>query len=232
MPMKYEAPLRDLRSSTTSCSTPPRSPRCPASRTPPPTSSRRCSRRWARSPARCSCRSNGVGDEEGCKLADGKVKTPTGFPEAWNLLREGGWMGLTADPEHGGQGMPYCVGVAASEPMISANLAFAMYVCLTHGADRRARSTTPPTSSRQVFLPQARRGELGGHHVPHRATGGYRPGAGAHQGGRRRRRRLPRDRAEDLHLRRRPRSRREHRPPGARAAPRRSRRASRASACS
>jgi alkylation response protein AidB-like acyl-CoA dehydrogenase len=77
---------------------------------------------------------NKVGDEEGCRIENGHVRTPTGFKGAWDLLREGGWMGLTADPEYGGQGMPYAVGVAASEPMISANLAFSMYVFLTHGA--------------------------------------------------------------------------------------------------
>jgi 3-(methylsulfanyl)propanoyl-CoA dehydrogenase len=77
---------------------------------------------------------NAVGDEEGCRLENGVVRTPKGFREAWDLLRKGGWMGLTGRPEYGGQGMPYCVGVAASEPMISANLAFSMYVFLTHGA--------------------------------------------------------------------------------------------------
>ncbi|HEV8239152.1 MAG TPA: acyl-CoA dehydrogenase C-terminal domain-containing protein [Thermoanaerobaculia bacterium] len=77
---------------------------------------------------------NAVGDEEGCRLENGEVRTPKGFREAWKLLREGGWMGLTGDPKYGGQGMPYTVGVAASEPMISANLAFTMYPFLTHGA--------------------------------------------------------------------------------------------------
>ncbi|MCB1008300.1 MAG: acyl-CoA dehydrogenase family protein, partial [Acidobacteria bacterium] len=76
---------------------------------------------------------NAVGDAQGCRLENGQVKTPDGFGDAWKLLREGGWMGLTARPEYGGQGMPYTVGVAASEPMISANLAFSMYVFLTHG---------------------------------------------------------------------------------------------------
>ena len=77
---------------------------------------------------------NAVGDEEGCRLENGVVRTPTGFREAWKLLKDGGWMGLTASPDYGGQGMPYSIGVAASEPMISANLAFSMYVFLTHGA--------------------------------------------------------------------------------------------------
>ena len=77
---------------------------------------------------------NAVGDEEGCRLENGSVRTPTGFRDAWNLLREGGWMGVTARPEYGGQGMPYSVGVAASELMIAANLSLSMYVFLTHGA--------------------------------------------------------------------------------------------------
>ena len=29
---------------------------------------------------------NGVGDEQGCKLENGQVKTPTGFKEAWAEL--------------------------------------------------------------------------------------------------------------------------------------------------
>ncbi len=77
---------------------------------------------------------NAVGDEQGCRLDNGVVRTPEGFRDAWNLLREGGWMGLTARPEYGGQGLPYFVGIAASELMISTNLAFSMYVFLTHGA--------------------------------------------------------------------------------------------------
>jgi butyryl-CoA dehydrogenase len=77
---------------------------------------------------------NAVGDEQGCKLENGVVRTPAGFREAWKVLREGGWMGLTGKPEHGGQAMPHAIGVAASEPMIAANLSFSMYVFLTHGA--------------------------------------------------------------------------------------------------
>ena len=77
---------------------------------------------------------NASGDEEGCRLDNGSVRTPRGFKEAWDLLREGGWMGLTARPEYGGQGMPYSVGIAASELMIAANLSLSMYVFLTHGA--------------------------------------------------------------------------------------------------
>ena len=52
---------------------------------------------------------NTVGDEQGCKLEDGKVITPEGFVEAFKLLYEGGWVGLTAEAKHGGQGLPHAV---------------------------------------------------------------------------------------------------------------------------
>ena len=54
------------------------------------------------------------------------------------------------------------------------------------------------------------------HHEPHRAAGRLRRGGRAHQGRARGRRQLPHHRHEDLHLLRRPRHGRQHRPPGAR----------------
>ncbi len=77
---------------------------------------------------------NEVGDKEGCTLENGVVRTPTGFKEAFDTMREGGWTGLSADPEFGGQGMPYLVGTAVSELFVSANLSFNMYQGLTNGA--------------------------------------------------------------------------------------------------
>ena len=67
---------------------------------------------------------NAPGDAQGCRYEGGKVRTPDGFPAAWNLLREGGWMGLASRPEYGGQGMPPAIGVAASEMVCAANLSF------------------------------------------------------------------------------------------------------------
>ncbi|MDJ0627079.1 MAG: acyl-CoA dehydrogenase C-terminal domain-containing protein [Rhodobacter sp.] len=77
---------------------------------------------------------NAVGDHEGCALENGVVRTPAGFKAAYDQMREGGWMGLDADPEYGGQGMPYLMGSAVGEMFVSANMAFNMYQGLTHGA--------------------------------------------------------------------------------------------------
>lgn len=77
---------------------------------------------------------NLVGDREGCVLENGQVRTPTGFKNAFNLVREGGWTSLDMDPEYGGQGMPFVLASAVLEMFTSANQAFSMYQGLTHGA--------------------------------------------------------------------------------------------------
>ena len=77
---------------------------------------------------------NAVGDREGCVLENGGVRTPRGFREAYDRLREGGWMGLDCEPEHGGQGMPYLLATAVGEIFVSANMSLNMYQGLTHGA--------------------------------------------------------------------------------------------------
>ncbi len=77
---------------------------------------------------------NSVGDKEGCRLENGVVYTPTGFKDAFNMMKDGGWTGLDVDPAYGGQGMPYILGKAVAEIFSGANQAFTMYQGLTHGA--------------------------------------------------------------------------------------------------
>jgi alkylation response protein AidB-like acyl-CoA dehydrogenase len=78
---------------------------------------------------------NAVGDREGCKRsADGSVKTPTGFRDAYQQLVETGYMAMSAHPGYGGQGLPRLVQLVFSEMCSSANMAFSMYPGLTHGA--------------------------------------------------------------------------------------------------
>jgi acyl-CoA dehydrogenase len=78
---------------------------------------------------------NRVGDEEGCRRSDdGRVVTPTGFKDAYRQLVEGGWIGISVPPAHGGLGLPVALTRVISEFMVSANMAFAMYPTLTQGA--------------------------------------------------------------------------------------------------
>ena len=78
---------------------------------------------------------NRVGDLEGCKRKDdGSVTTPKGFKEAFKQVAEGGWLGLSAPTEYGGQGLPITLSQTVTEFQCSANMAFSMYGGLTIGA--------------------------------------------------------------------------------------------------
>jgi alkylation response protein AidB-like acyl-CoA dehydrogenase len=104
---------------------------------------------------------NRPGDEEGCSIENGVVRTPKGFREAYRTYCEGGWAALAADPEWGGQGLPRSVALAFEEMMCSANLAFGMYPGLTHGAVAAlAKHGTP--EQKQTYLPRMVSGEWTG----------------------------------------------------------------------
>jgi alkylation response protein AidB-like acyl-CoA dehydrogenase len=69
---------------------------------------------------------NRVGDIEHSRLENGVVRTPTGFKEAYRGFIDGGWAGISAAPEHGGQGLPLVLATAIFEMWNSANLAFSL----------------------------------------------------------------------------------------------------------
>jgi len=77
---------------------------------------------------------NASGDEEGAKLEDGQVTLPTGFKEAWEKYRDGGWTGMANSPEWGGMGFPESLGLAVGELFVGANCSFTMTPGLTRGA--------------------------------------------------------------------------------------------------
>ena len=77
---------------------------------------------------------NRIGDEEGCTWSEDGVKTPEGFPAAYQKYVENGWPALAADVEDGGQGMPNMLGICMTEMVGSANWSWGMYPGLSHGA--------------------------------------------------------------------------------------------------
>jgi alkylation response protein AidB-like acyl-CoA dehydrogenase len=77
---------------------------------------------------------NRAGDEQGCAYENGVVRTPAGFKAAYDRFVEGGWMGLAADPAHGGQGLPKAIKLVMDEMVCSANLAFSNYPGLSTSA--------------------------------------------------------------------------------------------------
>ena len=96
---------------------------------------------------------NRSGDEEGCMLADGEVRTPKGFKAAWDAYVAAGWPSLAADPDFGGQGLPHTVQTAMQEMMNACNQAFTMYPGLTHGAYQALLAHGTP-EQKALYLPK------------------------------------------------------------------------------
>ncbi|MGH8126374.1 MAG: acyl-CoA dehydrogenase family protein, partial [Rhodanobacteraceae bacterium] len=84
---------------------------------------------------------NEIGDRQGCAFdkSTGEVKAPDGFKRAYRQYVEGGWPGLTAPADFGGQGLPETVGAPVKEMIDSANLAWSTYPLLSHGATEALR---------------------------------------------------------------------------------------------
>jgi len=105
---------------------------------------------------------NQVGDAEGCRRDEGgAVTTPSGFAEAYRHYAEGGWVGLAADPDHGGQGLPYLLAAVMNEYASSANMAFAMYPGLSQSAIS-ALTLHGSDTLKQLYLPKLISGEWSG----------------------------------------------------------------------
>jgi alkylation response protein AidB-like acyl-CoA dehydrogenase len=75
-----------------------------------------------------------TGDETGSRWNDGEVTMPPGFHEAYRAFADGGWMGLAAPEDAGGQGLPHALAAPLMEDLNAANLGFALCPMLGLGA--------------------------------------------------------------------------------------------------
>lgn len=104
---------------------------------------------------------NAVGDRIGAQMVDGRVRMPPGFREAYGLYVEGGWGGLGAPVEYGGQALPHTVTAAVGEMWKAANLAFSANFLLTTGAVE-ALVQHGSMAQKAKYLPRLVSGEWGG----------------------------------------------------------------------
>jgi alkylation response protein AidB-like acyl-CoA dehydrogenase len=73
-------------------------------------------------------------DEQGVTFDDGVVTTPESFKEAYQVVADGGWIGLTGKAEYGGMAMPKVISVMFDEMLCAADLSFSLYASLTSAA--------------------------------------------------------------------------------------------------
>ena len=104
---------------------------------------------------------NMSGDQQGATLENGVVRTADGFADAYRQFVDGGWNSIPFDPDYGGQGLPWLVGIAAEEMWISANNAWSLCPMLTMGAvDALSHHGTP--EQKAIYLEKLISGEWTG----------------------------------------------------------------------
>lgn len=104
---------------------------------------------------------NRPGDLAGAKYANGSVTGAPGFADAYRQFAEGGWTGLTASEEAGGQALPKALELAAYETVHSANMAFGLCPMLSLAAIE-ALEAHGTEEQKTVYLPKLVSGEWTG----------------------------------------------------------------------
>ena len=73
------------------------------------------------------------GDKHPARLENGVVRTSPGFADGYRAIVDGGWVGMSANPDHGGMGLPMVVATAVNDMMASACLSLQLNPLMTQG---------------------------------------------------------------------------------------------------
>ncbi|WP_460275069.1 acyl-CoA dehydrogenase [Celeribacter sp. ULVN23_4] len=101
------------------------------------------------------------GDLTPAALVDGVVKTSPGFADALGQVAEGGWVGMLADPDNGGMGLPLTVATAINEMMSGACLSLSLQPLMTQG-QIEALEHHASDAIKELYIPKLISGEWTG----------------------------------------------------------------------
>ena len=101
---------------------------------------------------------NRGGDLQGAYLENGVVRTSPGFANGYRAIAEGGYIGMSADPEHGGLGLPMAVTTAVNEMIGSACLSLQLNPLMTQG-QIEALEHHASEELKSIYLPKLISGE-------------------------------------------------------------------------
>ena len=101
------------------------------------------------------------GDIHPARLENGVVRTPPQFADGYDALREGAWIGMSADEEFGGMALPGILQNAVCEMINGACMALGLNVLLTQG-QIEALSNHASESVKKMFLPNLVSGNWSG----------------------------------------------------------------------
>ena len=101
------------------------------------------------------------GDEHPARLENGVVRTSPGFADGWKAIAEGGWIGIAADPEYGGMGLPMTLTTAVNDMMSGACLSLQLAPLMSQG-QIEALEHHASDALKELYLPKLISGEWSG----------------------------------------------------------------------
>ena len=101
------------------------------------------------------------GDLHPARLENGVLRTSPGFADGWKKIAEGGWLGMSGNPEHGGMGLPMTVTTAVNEMMSAACLSLQLAPLMSQG-QIEALEHHASDAMKHLYLPKLMSGEWSG----------------------------------------------------------------------
>ncbi|WP_108835574.1 acyl-CoA dehydrogenase [Tateyamaria sp. Alg231-49] len=101
------------------------------------------------------------GDLHPAHLENGVVRTSPGYADGYKAIAEGGWVGMAADPEYGGMGLPMTVTSAVNEMMSAACLSLQLAPLMSQG-QIEALEHHASDAIKELYLPKLISGEWSG----------------------------------------------------------------------
>ena len=104
---------------------------------------------------------NIAGDQTPARLENGVVRSSPGYDKGFAAIAEGGWIGLSADPEFGGAGLPQALNMSVAEMTAGACLSLQLNPLLTQG-QIEALEHHADDAMKALYLPKLISGEWNG----------------------------------------------------------------------
>ncbi|WP_170385659.1 acyl-CoA dehydrogenase [Ruegeria atlantica] len=101
------------------------------------------------------------GDLEPARMENGVLRTSSGYADGWKAIAEGGWIGMSGDPEHGGMGLPMALTSAVNEMMSAACLSLQLAPLMSQG-QIEALEHHASDELKTLYLPKLMSGEWSG----------------------------------------------------------------------
>jgi acyl-CoA dehydrogenase len=101
------------------------------------------------------------GDLHPAQLENGVVRTSPGFADGYRAIAQGGWIAISASPEHGGMGLPMALTTAVNEMMASACVSLQLAPLMSQG-QIEALEHHGSDALKSIYLPKLVSGEWAG----------------------------------------------------------------------